>query len=524
MPPLSLKNSVLLVAFLFTSIWIYFNHSKPERYRVPPLNSFDLHPSTSFIQCPHAQCPFTALPYWDGDERPVEYARAIIRPRLRPVRRPTITNIEEGPFLPPFSPFGSDSKHAPYPSTCLNTPIAIFDVAPDPPPTHEVTHVLFGIATDIDRLHESHQSLKHFISPSLNTSLLALVPPSSGISTQERTLRAAGLPVTLHPTPLNYTARYFSLIPALARHLATNPDLPPDTTFLSLLDDDTFLPSLSHLKHRLSLLRPGAHYIGAPSEALHQRLNFGNQAFGGAGILLSPQLISILSDPRNYDTCVSEKIGPDSMPGDQRLARCIEKVASRVKLKHWPELRQWDLRGDPRGVFESGKPIWSFHHLTGREGWLGFDLLGMAAVKDVAGEEAVLRRWAFDKKVNVRGERETWVLTNGYSIVRYVMEKGCADVDFTKTEKSWIEGANGYDKSLGPLRVAAGEVEGLKVDRWRLRRAEMKDGNVHQVYWRDLDGEQGPGKGGGSAIELVWLGEKMDRLSGLESAFDNSSG
>ncbi|KAL9106989.1 MAG: hypothetical protein Q9227_008025 [Pyrenula ochraceoflavens] len=515
----SLRSFALWSTLLFTSIWIYRKYDNSEDYTLPPVNSFENPATASFEQWEHSECPFSSSIYSDNDiyndDHPVEYARAVIRPRFNYVNRPSLTHIEDRSFLPALSAIDPFEVRARNSTSCLNTPINILDVAPDRPPRSQLNHIIFGIATTTARLEASLSSLKSFISNSLNTSLVALVPPDASINrkTQETMLRDAGLNVTLQISPLNYTARYFSLVPALTSHLASNPHIfNPNTTFLCLLDDDTFLPALAHLKHRLSLLPSPAtkpYYIGAPSEAAWQVRHFGYQAFGGAGIFLSPSLGDTISS--QFRVCADEKLGPQSMPGDQRLAKCIKKLSPKVKFRHWPELRQWDMKGDPRGVFESGKMIWSFHHLTGREGWLSFDVRSMAALKEVAGEEAVLRRWVFDKSTHGNGEREMWVLTAGYSITKYIFEKGAKGIDLEQTEKSWIEGAEGYAKSLGPLRVANREVKGLKVERWRLSRAEMKDGNLHQVYWKELSKDEG------SAIELVWLGEKERKENTVNS-------
>lgn len=154
----------------------------------------------------------------------------------------------------------------------------------------------------------------------------------------------------------------------------------------------------------------------------------------------------------------------------------------------------------------------------------------MAKGAKVAGEDALLRRWVFDVATptpnpprpggggaEVKGARvrEFWVLTNGYSIVRYRFSPTAPTstsktpkpdlsltlpLDLRKTQYSWADDRSGYEDSLGPLRDNDATVKGLQVSRWRLWRTWIDEGrgNAHQVY---VDGEGAER----SVIEVVWL-------------------
>lgn len=297
----------------------------------------------------------------------------------------------------------------------------------------------------------------------------------------------------LLPCELDFTLRYFSLVRALNSHVSNNRH---ETEWLILMDDDTFFPSLSLVSERLSTLSSSKPYwIGALSEASWQVRNFGRIGFGGAGVVLSRNLLETLD--KRYDECSGEELGVSDMPGDQRLGNCIKKVLPKLDLTVWSELHQWDMRPEPHGLFEAGRPIWSFHHFHGGQ-WGNADMTGMSSVATVAGDKSILRRWVFDSKGSgQRQERDFRVLTNGYSITHYHIDAGTSDINFEHTEHTWADAAEGYEESVGPLRPV--DQKGVTKKRWLLRDATKVGANVHQFYWYESATEN-------SVIEIVWLG------------------
>ena len=217
--------------------------------------------------------------------------------------------------------------------------------------------------------------------------------------------------------------------------------------------------------------------------------------------MLSRNLIETLD--KRYDECTGQDLGALDMPGDQRLGKCINKVLPKLKLTIWDELHQWDFRPEPHGLFEAGRPIWSFHHFHGGK-WGSANILSTSAVASVAGDRSLLRRWVFDSKGSGQyQERDYWVLTNGYSIVHYHVKAGIPDINFSHTEHTWADAAEGYEESVGPLRPV--DQEGVTKKRWLLRDAVKVGANVHQFYWYEDATEN-------SVIEIVWLG--VDPKSG----------
>ncbi|KGM91522.1 uncharacterized protein PADG_12380 [Paracoccidioides brasiliensis Pb18] len=407
-----------------------------------------------------------------------------------------------GRVLQPFRPMNrgmtvdpsSDEISQPCP------PIVDVDVAADHDPSH-TSKILFGLATTTDRLRHFLPSLLYSYG-STQASLLVLIPSDTkNLREQEAFFRNAGLDITLQTSPLEYTARYFSLVNAFTSHIETHR---PDTTWVSWVDDDTFFLSLPSLATNLSTLNTSKPiYLGSLSEASMQVDAWGHIGFGGAGIFVSVPLLEQLHEV--YERC--QVWG--SQPGDQKLAQCIETFSD-ANLTTWDSLYQVDIRGVVDGLFESGRRIDSLHHW---ESWYKKDVVKMSTVAVVAGGRSILRRWRFDEGIILDEETRTrsktfWVLTNGYSLVKYTLtdpKLSATDaVDFDKIEKTWDE-EQGFERRLGPLRPK--EQAGVRKERWLLEDAIVIGGDVYQSYVRD--GEEGNARDGHSVIELVWLGSKI---------------
>ena len=482
----SARKLSLLFAFCLLTVWVVDRHSRADL-------SLEHKPESE----PQPQPAAAAV-----SSRVYRYRRGIFKPAFTTDSRPSLSTIWEPVLqelpaesedlgLKPFNTDGSGEQ-------ANNNNIISVPVSPDPSDSG-TQYLLFGVATEIDRLEARFASFSHFLGGS-NATLLALVPPSPSLAADESALRARGLPITLIPSTLPFTRRYFHLVRALRSHIDTHRPL---TRWICLIDDDTFLPALHHLSSRLSALSHGRyHYIGALSEASWQVQRFGRMGFGGASVLLSVALLDGLDEMYAY--CASAALGALDMPGDGRLAACIRVFDRRLDLTAWSELRQWDLKDNPDGVFEAGRPIWSFHHFSavGGASWMSRDLVKMAAVAEVAGEAAVLQRWKFDAVAGHEGveeeRREFFVLTNGYSIARYVVEASVLDIDFAKTEYTWDQEPSGYEKALGPFR--AKDVEGVTKKTWLLQNAAWVGNNFHQLYEHSNTEEK-------DVIEIIWLGE-----------------
>lgn len=482
---------LLIVAVALVSLTLYFLISRKE---IASLSLHDSSPTHLAEPWPQRQlCPFAPSPLRFSNRLTVRtYTRGVIRPRFNNDRKPSLGRIDQ-PLLPPFEVQANTltEKHARTPPDCSQGTVAYVDVDPDPEP-NGTEKILLGAATTVDRLEQALPRLAYSLGGT-KASVIALVPPAEDLEEKQTYFRTRGLDIVLLPSELDYTLRYFSLVHAFNAHVSNNR---PETEWMFLVDDDTFFPSLSLIAERLSALSPSEPlWIGALSESSWQVGNFGRMGFGGAGIGLSRDLVETLDE--RYDECTTEELGALDMPGDHRLAKCINKVLPKLKLTIWEELHQWDMRPEPHGLFEAGRPIWSFHHFHGGM-WGTADIIGMSTVATVTGDKSLLRRWAFDSKGSGQHEeRDFWVLTNGYSIVRYHISEGTPDINFEHTEHTWSDNAEGYQESLGPLRPV--DEEGVTKKRWLLRDAVKVGANVHQFYWYESETEN-------SVIEIVWLG------------------
>ncbi|KAJ6151315.1 hypothetical protein N7470_007909 [Penicillium chermesinum] len=417
------------------------------------------------------------------------YTRTYMRPRMvKPdAEFHTLEEIDK-PVLPPFVAMERGMVVSPEnrEESFVCPHIIDVDVASDDD-VEETSKLLFGLATTVDRLDRLLPSLLYTYG-NTKAGLIVLVPESDDdLERQETYFRNRGL-------SLDFTARYFGMVEAFSEHIRM---YRPHTTWLGFSDDDTFFLSLPTIAKELKLFdEKKKHYIGSLSEASWQVDTFGHIAFGGAGVFVSKPLLDVLMN--HYDECQSW----GEQPGDQKLGQCIQRFGD-TPLTLWPSLYQMDMTDPVDGVYESGRKIESMHHWNS---WYTKDVVKMTTVAAAAGRKSVLRRWVFDQEEtvnNATGEttRHFWVLTNGYSLVKYTYGQNTPDdaVNFDAVEKTWPEDPLGYESRLGPLRPA--EEEGVIKDRWLMHDAYVVGENVHQFYVREEDE-------GHSVIEIVWLGPK----------------
>ncbi|KAI1919504.1 hypothetical protein LOZ12_000461 [Ophidiomyces ophidiicola] len=421
------------------------------------------------------------------------YSRTYIRPSFQSAET-AFGPIEriEGYVLPPLRPVNRGLKVSNSSGHWPCSPILDVNVVADIPADH-TSQLLFGLATTVERLDELLPSLLYSYG-NTGATILVLVPDNrDDLEAQEAYFRNRGLDVRLRPSPLPFPSRYFGLVEAFQKFIDEER---PYTRWVSFVDDDTFFLSVARIASRLATLDASEkHYIGALSEASWQVRTFGEMAFGGAGIFISRGLLDALQPV--YKRC----LGTRYKHGDQKLSQCI-KTYAKTRLTAWDSLFQMDMRGAPDGIFESGREIDSLHHWNT---WYKKDVAKMSSVAVVAGRRSVLRRWLFNETVALDHtgveKRTFWVLTNGYSLIRYTMDPSLTveSVGFDRTEKTWNEDGKGFEARLGPLRPTA--QDGIQKDRWMLSDSVIIGNNVHQTYsFRETDGH--------SVIELVWLGDK----------------
>ena len=376
----------------------------------------------------------------------------------------------------------------------------ILEVPTFPRDPVDASQVIFGISTTIKRLEDTIPQLMRWL-PHTNAKLFVIIieagedkeesPWVAANQTQvaelQTKMRGLGLDVTL-VEPLRkqdiFAERYFSL----AEVMYTNRG--PDTEWITLIDDDTFFPSIPSVLSMLAEYDSNEQfYIGALSEDWWSVVHYGMMGFGGAGIFLSIAMAESIHN--NYNHCRADS---RSSAGDIRIMECII-YNTNAKLTNVPELHQIDVHGDLSGIYESGRMPLSLHHWKGGgPDNKGYNLPTMHLVADVCGD-CFLQRWQFGKDT---------LLSNGFSISVY--PKGDLDgMDFDKLEETWdapsiVEDSinRGTAHSLGPTRRK--EIMEEEKVQYRLMDSVVIDGGVRQTYLHPgVDGDID------TVLELVWV-------------------
>lgn len=343
---------------------------------------------------------------------------------------------------------------------------------PIPPAPVDASHIDFAIATSGDRLIGALDAFAHWASDS-NARIFSLIEPYGDIKKIKRKASSLGINLIIFESDAEYNDRYSSLVKLLAENARE------ETKWSCIMDDDTFFPSLPKLVEMLAKYdETKPYYIGGLSESDKQVAVFGIIAYGGAGMFFSRPLMDQLRD-------VWDKCEADMEHGDGKIAHCIYQYTT-TKLTVDPGLRQLDLMGDASGFFEAARPVpVSVHHWRS---WFDADMVKLSAVALVCGTTCLLRQWRFS---------DGWILTNGYSVIRYSTNIPDDDISM---EKTWDDMNGATDESwlytLGPLRP-----KDPKKFSYRLEDVVIEDGLIRQFYIHRslLEGDR--------VLELAWRKE-----------------
>ncbi|KGO69698.1 hypothetical protein PITC_045580 [Penicillium italicum] len=356
----------------------------------------------------------------------------------------------------------------------IPTPVSLR--VPRPPKLADAAHIDFGVATTVERLNESLDAFAHWAGYS-RARIFALIEPDrseGGIRDVKAKADALGINLYITESDDVYLNRYFALIPLLKENARET------TQWGCIIDDDTFFMSMPRLVDALAKYdHTTSMYIGGLSESITQIAAFGMIGFGGAGVFLSKPLLTEITNV--YDKCSAM-----DFTGDRRIAICIYRYTqTRLTVDH--RLRQLDLMHDASGFFESGRePPLSVHHW---KSWFHADMPKLAVVAELCGDSCLLRKWHF-------GDR--WILTNGFSVIKYHADP---DQDDIAMEKTWDShnGANdeSYLHELGPLRRKdeykqtfqlqdAVHDQNDRVTQWYVMRDERNGDQILELSWRKI--------------------------------------
>lgn len=354
------------------------------------------------------------------------------------------------------------------------------------------SHLSFGIQTTISRLENSVPQLVRWLA-NTNAKLSVVLLEAETIPVHvsqmvrlETRMRNQGIDVTLSPAHSGDTfpQRYFSLVNIMYQQRS------PQTQWVSLIDDDTFFPSMPALLAMLDKYDAREqHYVGSLSEDWWAVSHYGLMGFGGAGIFLSLPLAEVLAV--HTDTC---KDNLRSSAGDITVMDCIYTYTS-TKLTPVGELHQHDIQGDPSGLYESGRRHLSLHHWkAGSVMGKALPMTAMHLVTDVCGD-CFLQRWQFANDT---------VLSNGFSIGTYPkghVKNGTQNsVNMDHMEETWNNNMD-VRNSLGPTRPRL-TLEDEKIQ-YIFLNATIVDGGVRQLYFH-----KGIDEDPDTVLDLFWRAEK----------------
>lgn len=309
---------------------------------------------------------------------------------------------------------------------------------PLPFPEAEYPEFLFGVTTSHGRLLESMGPWMQWLAHSKAKIVAAVTdrvfadddPERIAL---ERLMSENGIDMTIvngRGRGLDRAREHFLMMKSLTENIR------PTTKWIGILDDDTFFPSLWPIREQLSKYDPAKrYYIGALSENFGAVIQWGFQAFGGAGVFLSVTLLKDL-DPW-LETCAQTS---NTNQGDVLLRQCVDWY-TRTKLTLMPGLYQMDLMEDINGFYEGGLNPLSLHHW---KSWHHAPVADIARIGDVCGE-CLLQRWKFG---------DNTILANGFSVNVYG-EGVLNNVNLDRLEGTWhnAEDPRGqWDFSVGPVR------------------------------------------------------------------------
>ncbi|CAF9911622.1 hypothetical protein IMSHALPRED_010527 [Imshaugia aleurites] len=424
-----------------------------------------------------------------GIKFPIKYARRDIIIKVNPdLDRSSLTQID-APFLSEVQIV--DPVQSPDWGLEQCSPPLTLEVPTFPRQPANASHVIFGISTYIKRMDDSIPHLQRSLAHTSARLIVLLIdsgevtPDSKEMAALETRMRALGIEATVVGAPKGslMQVRYFSLV----KILYDNRD--SATQWISLLDDDTFLPSMHSLVNTLDTYDSSKEwYLGAMSEDWWSVMVYGMMSFGGGGTFLSIPTAAQINN--NYDTCAERSTANQ---GDIRVFECITAHTT-TKLQPVIGLHQADLGGDLSGFYESGRLPLSLHHW--KTGWHfeqkpeqralnTYPMAKMHLVSDVCGD-CFLQRWQFGSDT---------ILSNGFSISTYPTQNALAELvknkEMDKVEDTFMPPREvnsfmkGYEHSIGPLRP---KVEG-KIQ-YKFLDAKVEDGGVRQYYiYRALDKE-----------------------------------
>ncbi|KAK0648943.1 glycosyltransferase family 31 protein [Cercophora newfieldiana] len=377
----------------------------------------------------------------------IVYSRRCIKPVRSKAGRSSVIDVP-GPLITTKTNVNLTNCHGFKIPPCETVSLPV----PSAYPRKQYPHLLFGVASSYERLNASLPEFTHWLS-STGAQLLGIVADANegagnryNLTALEAEYRDRGILATFIPPTIKKRINRVDQdgdsdvdAPVEQHHFLLVRELsaiarPGVTRWISIIDDDTFFPSLYPLDQALARhdhTRPT--WLGALSDDFNSVRFWGYMAYGGAGVFLSTPLASVVAD--RSDQCLREATTDQ---GDGLLRDCIY-THTRTTLTILPGLYQHDFRGDPSGFFESGLLPLSLHHW---KSWYKAPVAAIARIATHVCGACLMQRFRFGNDT---------ILSNGYSVATYA-DGVLPGLDLERVEGTWERATSDYDPTYGQVR------------------------------------------------------------------------
>ncbi|KAI3780807.1 hypothetical protein L2E82_10798 [Cichorium intybus] len=247
----------------------------------------------------------------------------------------------------------------------LTTPIpatpTIISVA-TPPPTTNIRHILFSIASSHKSYNNRKPYLRLWYKPNSTNAIVFLDRPvTDSDSDSDSDLPPVIISADTSRFPYTFPRGLRSAI-RVARIVkeAVESNESEDIRWYVFGDDDTIFFTENLVKVLSKYDHERWFYIGSMSESYEQNSQHSfNMAFGGGGFAVSRSLGRVLA--RVLDSCLMRY--PHVYGSDSRVYSCLVELG--VELTHEPGFHQVDIRGNMFGILAAHplSPLLSLHHL-----------------------------------------------------------------------------------------------------------------------------------------------------------------
>ncbi|ETS82348.1 hypothetical protein PFICI_04224 [Pestalotiopsis fici W106-1] len=284
------------------------------------------------------------------------------------------------------------------------------------------------------------------------------------------------------------TSRYIELMHMISRRKDELSREGETKSFLALVDDDVFFPSLGKLLGRLAKFSSSEKvYLGMPSERADWTVeNNITLTYGGGAVFFNNRMANDLGQLpclQESDSSLEGELKPrGDAYWDEHIYKCISQHTDEdmhvLPSFYVPEDDYHGLRTG----FEGGVQPLALHHYKHRhrfEAWKAHMVAGLC------GEDCFLQRFFF---------RDSWILVNGHTISHY--PDGVEVVPMPRTSRLVTQQGRDKEREVKTAaRIVIEPVEGGGVKQrkvvswtgvkrtWRLLDARMgEDGEVWQAY------------------------------------------